>query len=330
MRGNNINNYIEQGFGIFKDIIFAQTQACNIIQVFQFITMSMEKFYTRWLLAIANNHPGHLRILRQFLCPGWEKVNTDFIQKSTISNEFFVPSIQNNEFFYIVNSKIGVCTCLVGMNGAPCKHQGAVVMKFHISMFNFIPSLMANDRKIYSYIALGCVAKNNSFYASLRAGPIPQDQESNSLFINNGTEWKKLEENREPEKETNEINDNSAIDTILEEIRVDYENGGPHLRTALDKFAERYTAAKSKSIPKLCSFLYDLNKDLDQVSSGSMIRVQVESIRRRKTEKSGSKKRELLEEKENLDLQIIPSRKKKKTGKKEHNLSLHIAENRTN
>ncbi|GET00253.1 hypothetical protein GLOIN_2v1478982 [Rhizophagus clarus] len=81
---------------------------------------------------------------------------------------------------------------------------------------------------------------------------------------------------RKPEKETNEINDNSAIDIILEEIRVDYENGNPHLHTALDKFAERYTAAKSKSIPK-----------------------------RRKTEKSGSKKQELLEEKENLNPQII-------------------------
>ncbi len=47
MRGNNTNNYIERGFGIFKDIIFARTQAYNIIQVFQFITMSMERFYAR-------------------------------------------------------------------------------------------------------------------------------------------------------------------------------------------------------------------------------------------------------------------------------------------
>ncbi len=46
--------------------------------------------------------------------------------------------------------------------------------------------------------------------------------------------------------------------------------------------------------------------------------------------KSGGKKQESPEEKENLDPQIIPSRKKKKTGKKEHNLSLHIGENRKN
>ena len=113
----------------------------------------------------------------------------------------------------------------------------------------------------------------------------------------------------------------------MEEIRADYQNGGPQLRAALDKFAERYVAAKSKSILRLCTFLYNLNQDLDHVRSGSTIRVQVESVKR---QRSGGKKRESPKEKENLDPQIIPSRKKKKTGKKKHNLSLHIAKNRTN
>lgn len=64
-----------------------------------------------------------------------------------------------------------------------------------------------------------------------------------------------------------------------------------------------------------------------------MIRVQVESIKRRKTEKSGGGKRKISavhEEKENLDPQVIPTRKKRKIGKKVHNLSTHIAENRLN
>ena len=109
------------------------------------------------------------------------------------------------------------------------------------------------------------------------------------------------------------------------------------MRTALNKFAERYDAAKSKSTPRLCFFLYDLNHNLNsiaRVNSGSMIRVQVEFVKRRKTERSGGGKRRISatirEEKENMDSQIIPTRKKKKTGKKEHNLSAHIAENRTN
>ena len=61
-----------------------------------------------------------------------------------------------------------------------------------------------------------------------------------------------------------------------------------------------------------------------------MIQVQTESIKRRKTERSGGRKRKLSatinEDKENFDPQIIPARKKK-TGKKGHNLSMNIAKN---
>ena len=59
----------------------------------------------------------------------------------------------------------------------------------------------------------------------------------------------------------------------------------------------------------------------------------MESIKRRKTEGSSSKRRLNVptnEGKENLDPQIIPARKKKKTGKKDHNLSKHIMKNQPN
>ncbi|PKY19692.1 hypothetical protein RhiirB3_495423 [Rhizophagus irregularis] len=82
------------------------------------------------------------------------------IQKSSVENEFFVPSAQNSNI-YVVNSKIGTCTCPIGMTGVPCKHQGAVSVKFHISTFNFLPSLASNDRMIYAYIALGNLKKKN-------------------------------------------------------------------------------------------------------------------------------------------------------------------------
>ena len=122
----------------------------------------------------------------------------------------------------------------------------------------------------------------------------------------------------------------------MEEVKSDYQNAGQTLRIALDKFKDRYNTAKSKSIPRLSSFLYDLNCNLDptaRIKSGSIIRVQVESIKRRKTERSGGGKRKISavrEGKENLDPQVIPARKKKKTGKKSHNLSMHIAKNQPN
>ncbi|CAG8825341.1 33221_t:CDS:1, partial [Gigaspora margarita] len=69
---------------------------------------------------------------------------------------------------------------------------------------------------------------------------------------------------------------------------------------AFEKFAERYYVAKSKSIPVLMSFLYNINRNSDpliRIKSGAKIPVQVESVKRRKTNK------------ENADPQVIPARK---------------------
>ncbi|CAB4494578.1 unnamed protein product [Rhizophagus irregularis] len=84
-----------------------------------------------------------------------------------------------------------------------------------------------------------------------------------------------------------ELNKNVEDDIItfinfLEEIKKDYSNGCAQLCTALNKFAKHYKAAKLKSILQLVSFLYDINRKLDlavNIRSGSMIRVQVESVK---------------------------------------------------
>ena len=97
---------------------------------------------------------------------------------------------------------------------------------------------------------------------------------------------------------------------------------------------ERYQAAKSVSIPRLTSFLYDIGSHVDptvRIRSGPMIRVQVKSVKRRKTEGSGRKRKlPTAKNKENLDPQVIPSRKTKKAGKKEHSLSKNIGKNQLN
>ncbi|CAB4444908.1 unnamed protein product [Rhizophagus irregularis] len=152
---NNTNNYVERSFGILKDIIFSRTQAYNSVQVFQFVTENMERFYKRRLLGIAHQRPSHT-IAKRFFCP--------------------VPSTKDPSSFYVVNSAIGSCSCPVGMTGTPCKHQGVVSMKFHVASLNFIPSLTPNDRMVFTYVALGHVSQDSSFYASLHAGPFSQGQ----------------------------------------------------------------------------------------------------------------------------------------------------------
>ena len=154
MRGNSTNNYVERSFGILKDIIFSRTQAFNSVQVFHFITENMEKLYKRRLFGITHKHPGQI-ITKRFFCPGWETVDENSIQQTTVENEYLVPSTIEPARFYIVNSAMGTCSCPVGMTGAPCKHQGAVSMKFNITSLNFIPSLTPNGRMAFTYIALG-------------------------------------------------------------------------------------------------------------------------------------------------------------------------------
>ena len=65
-----------------------------------------------------------------------------------------------------------------------------------------------------------------------------------------------------------------------------------------------------------------------------MIRVQVESAKRRKIEGSSGTRRRLPATvntgKENFDPQVIPARKKKKTGKKSHDLNKNVLESQLN
>jgi hypothetical protein len=82
-------------------------------------------------------------------------VDKNSIQQTTIKNEYLVLSTRESGVVYVVNSTVGTCSCPVGITGASCKQQGAVSVKFHISNFNFLPSLTPNDRMVYSYIAAG-------------------------------------------------------------------------------------------------------------------------------------------------------------------------------
>ncbi|CAG8583415.1 23568_t:CDS:2, partial [Racocetra persica] len=67
---------------------------------------------------------------------------------------------------------------------------------------------------------------------------------------------------------------------FLNEVKEDYQNANPQL------------SAKNQSILCLTSYLYDLNSGADStthIRSGFMIRVQVESVKRCKTDGSGRK-----------------------------------------
>jgi len=141
--------------------------------------------------------------------------------------------------------------------------------------------------------------KDSSFYALLHVGSVSyteiasQDQESlqikgaineiiNYRFVNllsyyifTNSFFKKkflFYLIRDPNDKIEEV-DTSAVALFLEEIKDDYQNFSSQFCTALDKFTERYQAAKLTSIPRLTSFLY-INHYADptaHIKSGSII-----------------------------------------------------------
>ena len=47
MRGIDTNNYAESGIRILKDIVFKRVKAYNLIQLFEFLTITFEVYYER-------------------------------------------------------------------------------------------------------------------------------------------------------------------------------------------------------------------------------------------------------------------------------------------
>ena len=70
---------------------------------------------------------------------------------------------------YVVDMHLGTCSCRGGIGGAPCSHQAAVSMHFHVDSVNSIPSLFPDKRQQLAIMALGkqTVPKDAAYYSSL-------------------------------------------------------------------------------------------------------------------------------------------------------------------
>ena len=68
---------------------------------------------------------------------------------------------------YYVDMEIGFCTCPIGQDGSPCKHQFAVKKEFSLRSQNFLPMFCAIDCQQYAVIARGD-SLDLSFYLGLQ------------------------------------------------------------------------------------------------------------------------------------------------------------------
>lgn len=68
---------------ILKNIVFRRVKVYNLIQLFEFLTVTFEHYYERRLLAVAHNRMERYISLR-YKGLGMIKVNQDKIRESTI------------------------------------------------------------------------------------------------------------------------------------------------------------------------------------------------------------------------------------------------------
>ena len=123
-RGNNTNNYSEQAIRITKDNIFDRLKAYNAVQMFHFVTKTMEMHYKRRLLALSSNRLDHFVAFR-FTISGAkaDSVPLHTIHTPESADVFKVDSRTDKTLTWIVDLIAETCTCPKGRQGQPCAHQ---------------------------------------------------------------------------------------------------------------------------------------------------------------------------------------------------------------
>ncbi|KAJ8278540.1 hypothetical protein GJAV_G00088710 [Gymnothorax javanicus] len=164
VRGDHTNNFCEAAVCVLQEKILMRTKAFNALQLVHFIVGRMECFYERKLLDMANNRPDKVRNSKYMaLCTG---VDRNAVKK--ISDHVFeVPSETTVGKCYHVDMEVDMCTCRMGMNGGPCKHQAVVVKKFKMGSLNFMPMCSPQIRQSLYNIATGKTDAPLEWFSSL-------------------------------------------------------------------------------------------------------------------------------------------------------------------
>ena len=364
--GNHTNNFAEAGIKILKEIVFSRVKAYNLVQIFHFLTDTMEAYYCRKLLSVSNNRLDTYIALR-FQGLNAAKVPKDSIKEIDGTNKVFhVRSTTQRDVVYTVDMVLGVCSCPQGSDGSPCTHQAAISLHCGTPSINCVPTLVPEIRRVYAQIALGNKAATDiSFYAGLRKtanaretthtedSPHPDFSSPTWDFIRAGAQEDDGEgtgsNNYEQEDTQDKIEELCcAIDQMTEDLKQRVrEAHDEQIRIAVGKFTSRYNKLCKVSTPQLTSALHRFgwvfggsvtNMKGGQIRHGRRIAVQATAAGRRRRGIARGSARAIpgkpaggsagLYNKENSRY-ILPTRRQSK-GKRPHSLNLSVSQGHQN
>ena len=258
-RGSNTNNVAEAGIRVLKEIVFGRVKAYNLIQMFHFITTTMEIYYSNRLLDIAHSRyrPGTLLRYRDL-----EKQQDHIASVKLVRDSIYMVHETKDGITldYLVEIEIGICSCAIGLTGAACKHQAAVAKHFKLATVNVAPVHSKECRQLFAIIARG---KENTqdiqFYADLidsdHATTVSTNQGSEhatngDTSINNGTMDCDLHAEEEESVEHKDDSwTNHIVNTykgplydIVEDLTERLMEGDHNLISGVTKFIKQYKA----------------------------------------------------------------------------------------
>ena len=282
MRGNHTNNYAEAGMRIIKEIVFGRVKAFNLTQMFQFVTLTMEKYDVNRLLDVAHSRyrPGiALRYTQCQLSYKYKNVDVKKVRPSIYVVEVEVDEIGVLE--YCVDMDIGTCSCSLGNDGSACGHQAAVAKHFGICSVNLPPFHSKEMRQTFAELAMGKEhTMSTEFYMNLRTcetaqfktsvteahTPTPpigvqcsQDNMSadeNDSMINDIKCYNKDEPNP---LEKQLVGFQVSLDEIVNDMVKRVKEGDHNYISGLTKFISSYRKLKCKSNAPTSSIAYAMH-----------------------------------------------------------------------
>lgn len=291
-RGNNTNNYCEAGFRILKDKILNRTKAFSVVQMFSFLTNSYENYYKRKLTDVINNRMEGLTKMKYFI----SEQRMSGLKCERFSEDLFV--VTNGDKKYTVNVELEVCTCPIGQQGAPCKHQCAVVKTFKLSSSLFVPTTDVLQKMTFHKILTGSEDLSQGWYDTLSNEKAPVHSFNNFWAPTNLDT-----ENSDLSAEQPEIVSNCAFDIPGIHKKIDdFSNDLKKLASqrpdsfgpALEAFMSNYGSLKTESA--LVSAMHSFGKYTGTASAltvkkklngGKTIGVQPTAVARRKVALGG-------------------------------------------
>ena len=283
-RGHNTNNIAEAGIRIIKDLVFERVKAYNLVQMFGFITETMELYFQNRLLEISHRHISR-PLIRKYGKQFQAAANIDVCQtddhhifhayEKTIEDES-VP-IQ-----FIVNTYISACSCHIGQSGAPCAHQVAVAAKQNIEANTLLPICQKEMRRLFAKVALGKHHNQDlGFYATLHEKVHSTHQSSSEADAYMDTRTDSLQVNEsdngntdKPPLDTSELQDTETdsdiqgdLNGIVTDLTLRLQQGDHNLLKGLQKFIRTYKQLLTGQAPtsSIASALHHFGRNYGKI-----------------------------------------------------------------